>query len=377
MEVYVGVDIGGSHIGIGLLSAETCELVSTAEIPFDRSLSPERAIDFISESIFQQAKIVSSTYPGSTITSSSSSSSLLTSAPSSSSSSLSPSGASNSLRNTSSPTQTRVKLMGGTAAALGSPSKGGHLSFYILGAGIGCPGQAKNGVLVAASNLPNFKNAPLAQMLKEKLVKELRHMSTDGLDVDNARTRTHNETDDQTHEGGERGSGFDDGTVTSFPVILMNDADAAISAEVWGKKSCAAYEGAENIAMITLGTGIGLGLVLRNSLFQGSNGLVEGGHMIVCGTVGLPDDSPLPSSNGQAIKCGCGQRGCVEAYASAKNTAARYEEEMKRYFRVHKRKEGAPSGGGHGGAKEVFEHASKGDRRAQKIINEVCVHILF
>ena len=60
----------------------------------------------------------------------------------------------------------------------------------VIAVGIGCPGQSKNGVLVAASNFPGWKNVPFSSLISERL-------------------------------GG-------------IPVTLLNDADAAIAAEVWG-----------------------------------------------------------------------------------------------------------------------------------------------
>ena len=56
-----------------------------------------------------------------------------------------------------------------------------------------------------------------------------------------------------------------------------------------------------------LGTGIGLSLLLNGEFYQGANGLIEGGHMII-------------EMDGR--RCGCGQKGCIEAYASALNTAS-------------------------------------------------------
>lgn len=133
--------------------------------------------------------------------------------------------------------------------------------------GIGCPGQVVNNVLIAASNFPKMVNAPIASMVSRSL----------------------------------------SGTFT----YLLNDADAAASAEVWGNASC--YAKYSNIAMITLGTGIGFSLILNGSLYQGSHGIIEGGHMIV-------------DSGRNARKCPCGQSGCCEAYASARTTVERLQE---------------------------------------------------
>lgn len=62
--------------------------------------------------------------------------------------------------------------------------------------------------------------------------------------------------------------------------------------------------------MIGVLSGLGLGLVLDGKLYQGSRGLIEGGHTIV-------------NNKNHGRKCSCGQVGCVEAYSSAKNTSIR------------------------------------------------------
>jgi len=148
----------------------------------------------------------------------------------------------------------------------------------IRGVGIGCPGQSRDGVLIAASNFPKLKNAPLVEMMQ-----------------------------------GYR-------LFAGIPCILVNDADAAVAAEVWAAESKAAYSHAQNIAMITLGTGIGVGLVLNHRLYQGSFGCVEAGHMII-------------DTGADALQCGCGQRGCVETFASAENLSRIYSAKLAAFAR--------------------------------------------
>jgi len=91
-----------------------------------------------------------------------------------------------------------------------------------------------------------------------------------------------------------------------LPVFLTNDANAAALGEM-------IYGGAKemrNFIMITLGTGLGSGLVVNGQLVYGHDGFAgELGHVIV-------------KENGRL--CGCGRRGCLETYCSApgiKNTA--------------------------------------------------------
>jgi glucokinase len=83
-----------------------------------------------------------------------------------------------------------------------------------------------------------------------------------------------------------------------LPVIIENDADAA----VWGEYVHGAGAGERCVVMATVGTGIGGGIVVGGELVRGGFGLAgEFGHLLV-----VPDGRP----------CGCGMRGCLEAYSS-------------------------------------------------------------
>jgi glucokinase len=82
-------------------------------------------------------------------------------------------------------------------------------------------------------------------------------------------------------------------------VILENDANVAALGEKW----LGAAKDYSDMAMLTLGTGVGGGLVLGGTIWRGANGMAgELGHTTV-----EPDGHP----------CGCGNRGCLEQYASA------------------------------------------------------------
>ena len=95
-----------------------------------------------------------------------------------------------------------------------------------------------------------------------------------------------------------------------IPCKLLNDADAAMAAEIWHPEFVGDVD-RMNAVMITLGTGIGVSLVLKGEIYEGTHGLIEAGHMIV---------------NKSGRRCGCGQIGCAEAYSSANNTALRMQE---------------------------------------------------
>lgn len=83
------------------------------------------------------------------------------------------------------------------------------------------------------------------------------------------------------------------------PVILTNDANAA----AMGEKVFGAAKGMNNFIVITLGTGLGSGIVVNGDLLYGHDGFAgEVGHMIV-------------RESGR--ECGCGRKGCLETYVSA------------------------------------------------------------
>ena len=84
------------------------------------------------------------------------------------------------------------------------------------------------------------------------------------------------------------------------PLYLENDANAAALGEKW----MGAAKDVRDFCFITLGTGVGGGLVLDDKIWHGADGMAgEVGHMTID-----PNGPP----------CGCGNRGCLEMYASAK-----------------------------------------------------------
>ena len=90
-----------------------------------------------------------------------------------------------------------------------------------------------------------------------------------------------------------------------IPVVLTNDANAAAI----GEMTYGVAKGMKNFIMLTLGTGVGSGIVVNGELVYGCDGFAgELGHVIV-------DRSP------EARLCGCGRRGCLETYCSATGVA--------------------------------------------------------
>ncbi|MCD8263732.1 MAG: ROK family protein [Tannerellaceae bacterium] len=131
----------------------------------------------------------------------------------------------------------------------------------IKGIGVGAPnGNFFNGCIEFAPNLPWKGKIPLAQLISEKL-------------------------------GG-------------IPVALTNDANAAAI----GEMTYGAARGLKDFIVITLGTGVGSGIVIGGNLVYGHDGFAgELGHVIV------------RRNNGRI--CGCGRHGCLETYASATGVA--------------------------------------------------------
>lgn len=90
------------------------------------------------------------------------------------------------------------------------------------------------------------------------------------------------------------------GGLVDVPVVVENDANAA----AWGEFRFGAGADVDDLLLVTIGTGIGGGVVHRGTLLRGASGAAaEIGHMRV-----------VPGG----LLCGCGQRGCFEQYASGR-----------------------------------------------------------
>ncbi len=96
----------------------------------------------------------------------------------------------------------------------------------------------------------------------------------------------------------------------NLPAVVVNDANAA----AWGEYRSGSGRGAQHLLMLTVGTGIGGGIVLDGRLYTGSRGFAaEFGHIPV-------------QRNGP--RCACGARGCLEAMASGTALARMAREEI-------------------------------------------------
>lgn len=132
-------------------------------------------------------------------------------------------------------------------------------------------------------------------------------------------------------------------------VGVANDANAATLAEVF----CGAARGADNAVMITLGTGVGGGIVIDKKIYSGSNGLAaEIGHFVI-------------QMGGE--KCGCGRRGCFEAYGSATALIRMTKDELNTCFMSGEATLMAESS--KISARTAFDAYKKGDAAAARVID--------
>jgi glucokinase len=177
----------------------------------------------------------------------------------------------------------------------------------ILGVGVGAPGplDTKRGIVLLTPNL-GWVNMPLRQIIHDRL---------------------------------------------GLPAALDNDANCAVLGEWW----VGAARGARHAIGITIGTGIGGGLILDGRLYHGASDVAgEIGHTTI---------------DTEGRRCKCGNYGCLEAYASGPNIAIRAIEEIEA---------GAPSrlpsyvGGDlrQITAQTVYLAAQEGDELALEVVND-------
>ena len=135
--------------------------------------------------------------------------------------------------------------------------------------------------------------------------------------------------------------------LTGLKACAGNDANVAALGEAW--KGAAA--GSDNVIMVTLGTGVGGGIIVDGKIVAGTHGAGgEIGHVLVV--------------RGEAEKCNCGNHGCLEQYASATG--------VTRLANRRLAKDDAPSvlRGGEISAKTVFDAVKAGDKVAIEIAEQ-------
>jgi glucokinase len=181
--------------------------------------------------------------------------------------------------------------------------------------GVCAPGwvESQRGVLLSATNLPCWRNFPLARKIEK-------------------------------HYG--------------LPARLTNDASAAALAEAkWG--AGAEYE---SIFYVSLGTGIGTAMVREGEIYHGrAGGGCEGGHM---------------SINFNGPLCGCGKRGCVEMYASGTAISTRARGLLRQNRNNRSRILKVAGGNISNVTAEIVNKAARsGDNLATQILQEAADHL--
>jgi glucokinase len=177
----------------------------------------------------------------------------------------------------------------------------------ILGVGVGAPGplDTKRGIVLLTPNL-GWVNMPLRQLIHDRL---------------------------------------------GLPAALDNDANCAVLGEWW----VGAARGARHAIGITIGTGIGGGLIIDGRLYHGASDVAgEIGHTTI---------------DTEGRRCKCGNYGCLEAYASGPNIALRAVEELEAGAESRLR---ALVGGDLRmiTAQTVYQAAADGDELALEVVND-------
>lgn len=167
----------------------------------------------------------------------------------------------------------------------------------VVSAGIGIPGAVAGGDILYTCNIP-LRDVPLSRLFRQHL---------------------------------------------DVPVLLENDANCAAVGE-W---LCGAGRGTQQFIVVTLGTGVGGGLILNGKLYSGSGMVGEVGHMVI--------------QHGGA-PCNCGRRGCWEAYASATGLIRMTREAMEAHPESLLHTVAAQSGCVEG--RTAFDAAVQGDETA-------------
>ena len=160
-----------------------------------------------------------------------------------------------------------VKFVINKICALVEKLKNTHPEVKIIGMGIGIAGilRPKEGIVCFSPNLPGWHNIPLLNLLKEKL---------------------------------------------NLPIFIENDANLIALGEAWQ----GAGKGKEDFFLLTLGTGVGGGIVYQGHLLSGYSSAAEIGHMKI---------------DPKGMKCLCGRRGCLETFASAGWLVRRAQKHIK------------------------------------------------
>ena len=139
------------------------------------------------------------------------------------------------------------------------------------------------------------------------------------------------------------------------PVYVGNDANCAVV----GETLAGAAKGNENVVMLTLGTGVGGGVITDGKLFVGGRGLgAELGHMVL---------------QMEGAPCACGLNGCLEAYCSVtalvKQTRRAMELDLRSAMHEYAKEAGLVDG------RTAFECSKRGDKAAMFVVENYCRYL--
>ena len=138
----------------------------------------------------------------------------------------------------------------------------------------------------------------------------------------------------------------------SCTVQLDNDANCA----ALGEATAGAAKNARNMLMVTLGTGVGGGIIIDGKLYTGSNGIAgEVGHIVI-----HRDGEP----------CNCGRKGCLEAYTSAASFVKFAERAL-----AEGRESLLQKNAGRLDAKMICDAVDAGDALARELFDEYCANL--
>jgi glucokinase len=179
----------------------------------------------------------------------------------------------------------------------------GRLGRTVIAVGVGAPGviHEQSGVVVKSPNFPDWNNLPLRKTLELEL---------------------------------------------GIPVFIENDANAAALGEQWR----GAGSGIQSMIFLTLGTGVGGGIILGGKIWHGADGMAgEVGHMTI-------------SPDGR--RCGCGNTGCLEMYASSRGIVMTFGEIGSQQDAAVPLRTGITS-------EQVYQSARSGDPIAVRVMRDM------
>jgi glucokinase len=177
----------------------------------------------------------------------------------------------------------------------------------VAAVGVGAPGviHEQTGVVVKSPNFPDWNDLPLKQILEREL---------------------------------------------KLPVFIENDANAAALGEQWR----GAAKDIRSMIFLTLGTGVGGGIILDGRIWHGADGMAgEVGHMTI-----IPDGRT----------CGCGNRGCLEMYASSRGIVMTFKAMCAgKHLDAEGRKEITSA--------QIYQAARNGDTVAHLVMKDMGRHL--